>query len=606
MKPPTPGIGRKSSGAFVLLLSAAIGIARASESAPPDTLLKAMKDELERSVELKAESLERPYFIAYRLADTRFLEIEATLGALLWAPEISRLRWLKPEVRVGSYALDNSEFFGGRSFFQSRGFGRSVAIDDDYSALRHDIWLATDEVYKQALEQYAEKRAALKNRVEAEQVPDFTREAVTEGVREAEVPEIDVAKWQEIIRRLSVIFRGFPGIQESSVRLRLSLGNKYLINSEGTVIRHRAGSVVLSARAAAQASDGMPLTHFVAFHAKSLDELPPEKEMAAGIRGVAEELTRLSSAGVSEAYSGPVLFSGQAAAELFLQLLAPQLSGHRPPVFERDEMAAAVPKSDLADRLNRPVLPSFLSAVDDPTQKVFRGVPLFGGYPFDDQGVVAAPVTLIENGVLKTLLMSRRPRKEIARSNGHGRMLMQGAAGAVIGNLFVRAADEKAIADPKAELIRRCREQGLAFGLLIRVLDEPGLSGSHSFSSFSPRAFSSRESLTSPLVAYKVSLQDGREELVRGLAPGEISLRNLKDIAAAGGDYFVHNRTVGGGGMMELMAGFFGGEDGGAGIPVTVVAPSVLFAELDFKRAPASQQKLPLLANPLASKTAAR
>ncbi len=593
-----------------LLFAASATLAGPAEPQASDVILKALKEELARSMSLKVETLEKPYFMAYVLTDIVTFDAEASLGALVTAPETSRYRWFKPEVRVGSYALDNSEFFGERSFFGSRfEFGHQIVIEDDSATLRHEIWLATDEAFKGALEQYAEKRAALKNRVEGEGAADFSPEVPTVSLPPAPMPEIEPVRWREMIRRLSAIFREYPGIQESSVKLRVALGKRYFVNSEGTAIRRPAWLVLLSARAAAQAPDGMPVKHFLGLYTKSLDRLPAEKELATAVRAVAEELKRVSSSSALESYSGPVLFSGQAAAELFLQLLVPQLSGHRPPVFERQEMEAILPKSDLANRLNRPVLPSFLSVVDDPTQESFRGLPLFGAYTFDDQGVRAAPLTLIENGILKTLLMSRRPRKEIAKSNGHGRSLSQGSAGGVIGNLFVRTEPGQAIADAKKELIRLCRQQGLKWGLWIRVLDQPGLSGGGFFNPFRMGASAFGPFLTLPLIAYKVSAEDGREELVRGLLPGEISLRNLKDIAAAGEDYYVHNRAfLAGGGLMGMMGmgGFRGSDDGAGGIPVTVIAPSVLFGELEFKSEPGSRQKPPLLASPLAAKAATR
>jgi TldD protein len=289
------------------------------------------------------------------------------------------------------------------------------------------------------------------------------------------------------------------------------------------------------------------------------------------------------------------VFTGQAAAELFAQLLAPQLSGHRRSVFEMEQMGASWPKSDLADKLERPILPSFLSAIDDPTQASSGGLPLFGHYELDDEGVRAAPVTLVQNGVLKTLLMSRRPRKEIARSNGHGRAVAPGTLGAVIGNLFVKVADDKASADPKAELIRLSREAGLKFGILIRVLDQPGNPGGGLLAMFSTAGRQDRSSIGAPLEAYRVFVEDGREELVRGLVPGEVTLRTLKDIAVAGRDAYVYSRLLEGGGLL----GGFGGAD--EGLPVSIVVPSVLVREIELSREPGSRQKLPLLPSPLAA-----
>ena len=582
-------LGRASG----LALAASVGLAAGAQPEPPDAIMATLAAELSRAMDLHVESLEKPYFIAYRLSDFQHFEVEAALGEIVSAPEPNRLRWFKPDVRVGTWEQDSSEFFG-RRFFSSRGeFGRPAVIDDDGAALRHDVWLATDDAYKSAVERLSQKRASLKNRVEAEAIADFTKEPPAAALLPARPAALDAAKWRETVRRLSSVFRDFPAIQESTVRLRVSAGRKYLVDSEGTRLRQPAGVATLIIRASTQAGDGAPLKDSVLFAAQRLEDLPPEAQMLAAARRMAEKLTALSTAPVLESYSGPVLFSGQASAELFAQLLVPQLSGHRPPVFEMEQMGAGIPKNELADKLERPVLPAFLSVVDDPTQVSFEGRPLMGGYVFDDEGVAAAPVKLIESGVLKTLLMSRRPRKEIARSNGHGRALAQGTPGAVVSNLFVKVAEGKAVADPKAELVRLAREAGLKFGILVRSLDQPGGGGGM----FSPSGRQSRSSIGAPIEAYRVFVEDGREELVRGLVPGEATLRSLKDIAAAGADYQVKNRFVSSGGVF----GSSGGGDEANGLSASIAAPSVILRELEFSKEPGSRQKPPLLPAPLAS-----
>ncbi|HVT59018.1 MAG TPA: metallopeptidase TldD-related protein [Thermoanaerobaculia bacterium] len=587
-------LGRTSA----LLLAAAVGLAAGGAPESPDALMATLAAELSRAMDLRVESLEKPYFIAYRLSDGETFELEATLGEIVAASEPTRVRWFGPDVRVGSWERDSGEFFGRRSFFSAlAGLGRPAALDDDGAALRHDVWLATDEAYKGAVEHLSQKRAALKNRVEEEAAPDFTKEPAVSALLPARATTLDFVKWRETVRRVSAVFRGFPAIQESSVRLRASAGRKYVVDSEGTRLRQPAGMATLIIRAAAQAGDGAPLKEVAAFAEPRLEDLPAESELSAAARRVAEKLTALTTAPTVESYTGPVLFTGQASAELFAQVLAPQLSGHRPPVFETEQMGSAMAKNDLADKLDRPILPPFLSVVDDPTQESVGGLPLFGHYAFDDEGVRAVPVTLVQNGVLKTLLMSRRPRKEIARSNGHGRALLPGTAGAVIGNLFVKAAEGKAVADPKAELIRLSREAGLKFGILVRVLDQPGGPGGGLSAMFSAAGRQGRSSIGAPLEAYRVFVEDGREELVRGLVPAEFTLRTLKDIAAAGTDTYVYNRLAPGGGLL----GAFGGADEGTGLPVSIVVPPVLEREMEFAREAGSRQKPPLLPSPLAA-----
>jgi TldD protein len=570
------------------VLAAAAALLGASSPPQSDPLMTSLSAELERSRGLHVESLEKPYFVAYRLGDVESFGVEASLGEIVSAPDARRTRWLRPEVRIGTFDFDSSEFFSRRSFsFGRTEFGRPV-VQDDGLALRQDAWLATDEAYKAAAERLAQKRAAAKNRVEAEVVADYTPEAAAAALLPARSLPKDLSKWQELVRRVSSVFRDSPAIQESSVNLSVSAGRKYLLTTEGTRLRLPAGLATLSIRASTQASDGAPLRDFAVFGALRVEDLPPETELVAAARRIAQTLNALRTAPVLDSYTGPVLFAGQASAELFGQILVPQVSGHRPPTFEMEQMAASAPRNELADKLDRPVLPAFLTVVDDATRQEFGGRTLFGTYAFDDEGVKAAPVTLVENGVLKTLLMSRRPRKEIGRSNGHGRGSVQGGIGAGVGNLFVQVAEGKATADLRAELLRRCREEGLKFGLLLRVLDQPAGGGM----GFSGPARQGRSALGSPIEAYRVFVEDGREELVRGLVPGEVTVRSLRDIVAAGAEPTVVSRLYAAASSLGLPES----------VPASIVAPSVLIREIEFTKEPGPRQRPPLLESPLAGK----
>lgn len=594
-------LSRLSTLLSISALVASLTAHTSGQQQQEDTLLRAMREELARSVaQLKLEKLEKPYYIEYAVVDEETFHVKASFGALV-SSRFGRSRPLRIDLRVGGYDFDNSEFFSARSLFSRFGSMTELVEDDNYDALRRDLWLASDTAYKQALEQLARKRASVQNKVQAEQIPDFSRAPAATLIAPRREVRCDHVKCGEIVRRLSVIFRDFPAIQDSSVELSVRAGQKYFVSSEGTVYSQPTSLVVLNARATTQAADGMVLKHFVSFLADSLGEAPGETVMAAGIKRMAQELTQLAGAPVLDNYSGPVLVTGQAATELFAQLLAPEMSGHRPPLFEQPQMAAMFPQSDLADRLNRPVLPNFLNVVDDPTQASFNNQPLIGAYAADDQGVPARQVTLVQRGVLKALLMSRRPRKEVAESNGHGRSSTTGSATAQIGNLFIQSIAGKRFAELKQELINLCKAQGLSYGLIIKVLDNPSVTGIDISSMVTmPNAFGR---VSTPLLVYRVSVKDGREELVRGIVISEISVRTLRDIAAAGTDYYVGNRLSASGEMMGLGFSFgFGMGEGGAGaIPTSVIAPSILFEELELKSV-GVQQKPALLPHPFFNK----
>jgi len=550
---------------FVFLLAGATMLF-AQAPTQPDNVMKAMTDELQRSVsELKFKDLEKPYFIQYVMLDREQYQAEATFGGLV-ASKKDRARLLQAQVRVGDYDFDNSEFIAQGLQPQS-GVLTTTIIDDDYDGIRHSLWLATDAAYKQSVEQLARKRAFVQNKVRDEQIPDFSMENAVTSVGSPLHLEFDKTVWEKQLREWSAMFREFPSIQESSVSLRALVINKYLVNSEGTRTLQPSTIVTLEIEARTEAEDGMRLVHSIPFNAASISQLPSKQVVDDSIRRMGSDLTALRTAPIfNKDYSGPVLLTGQASAEMFARVLAPNLSGQRLPLSEREIAQGQTTFSELVERMNRPVLPAFISVFDDPAKSQIGNQELIGHYQVDDQGVPAQRVSLIEEGVLRNFLMSRRPTKELPRSNGHGRSGFPGRETAQIGNLFIESNEGKSYDELKQELIKSCKREQLQYCLLVKALTPDG-----------------RSPIGIPVLTYKVYVDDGREELVRGASASAIPIRSLREIDAVGNDTFVANRL---GGSADVPT------------PMSVVAPSVLLEEMDLKRPPATQQKPALLTHP--------
>ena len=531
--------------ALVLTSSFGFGQAASNDS---DVVLKAMQDELQRSIsKLVIQGQEKPYFIEYEAMDVRTFTATAAFGGLLYAQR-NHGRAMTVDVRVGGYEFDN----------EPTGYPISVAIEDDYNALRHELWLATDAAYRGAVEQIARKRAFLKNRVDEEKIPDFSQEDPTVLLLPSKTLSFEPKQWETTVRELSALFRQFPTIKDSRVTFQAQLVQRYLVNSEGTRIRRPMIMISLEASAAAQTADGMWINLATPFHATSFEQLPSAAEMTKAIQRMAEQVTKLQSAPVlNETYLGPVLFTGPASAEMFAQLLAPEFCSYRPPVGMQGE-----DRSELANRLNRRVLPFHISVYDDPTQEKFGDKALLGSYKVDDQGVAARKISLVEQGVLKTLLLSRRPRKNMLHSNGHGRSGLNGGASTEIGNLFIQSSDGKSYDQLKQELIKMCKALEMPYGIIIKG-----------------------GGLGDPALTYKVYVEDGREELIRGASIGELTVKQLKaQIIAVGNDSYVLNRA--------------GGSGYGGGVSTSVIAPSALMEELELKKPTGAQQKPMLLTHP--------
>lgn len=517
-----------------------------------DVVFRATQDELARAVgELQLKDFAKPYFVEYTVLESEGCAVTGTFGAIVNTAS-GRGRTLLTQIRVGDYVFDNTEF-AGPSIIPTQ-----MVEDEDYFALRRDIWLASDGAYKQAVEALAAKKAYVQNRTQKENIPDFSKEKPTVAIAPKVTLTFDQAAWEAKVRTWSALFRNYPEIQESSVTFRSTVANKYLVNSEGTRIRQAFRYMSVDARATVQAPDGMPLQLSAAFRVNDPADLPSDAEIEAGIRDMAKNLIALRSAPViSEHYVGPVLLSAPAAAEFVDNYLASELSGQRPSLIEQERSEG----TQFSERLNRRVLPLFFNVYDDPTQTSFNGKKLFGTYETDDQGIPAQRVSLIEQGILKGLLMSRRPRKNMGNSNGHGRLGGSAGVSAQYGNLFVTATDGKTDEELKAQLLSLCRLQNLEYGIFIRSVDGQG----------------------EPLMAYKVYVKDGREELFRGATLGEFSVRAMKnEILAAGKTPAATNYVA------------------GRGFPIgySIVAPAMLVEELELKPPTGTTQKPLLLTHP--------
>ncbi len=575
---------------LALAAAAALGaFALVAQTPAQDPMLQAMRDEIERDRKLTIPNLETPYFIQYVVDQEESFSVSASLGGLLTR---RRERFRSPEVRVrvGDYKFDNSNFAGGFSGGSRYDLGR-FPIEDSYPLLRRYFWLETDGAYKAAVEAISRKRAALRNLTQNDQLNDFAPAKPTHYIRELGKLNIDEDAWAARVKTLSAIFSEYPETKNSSVDLESSAGGTYVVNSEGTEVREPETVTVLRVRAMAQAPDGMPVRDDAAFLSLDAARMPSDAEMARGVRTLAEHVVALAHAPKGEDYNGPVLFEGQAGPQIFAELLGKNLALPRRPVTDGGRGGGGFAPSELEGRAGSRVLPDFFDVVDDPTQKEWRGRPLFGSYDIDREGVEAEPLRLVEKGVLKTYLLTRQPVRGFEGSNGRARLPGAfGASAAGISNLFVQASETMSAADLKKKLIELIQTRNKAYGILIRKMDFPSSGSIAELRSIFTAAQSGSRPVSIPILAYKV-YPDGREELVRGLRFRNFSVRSLKDILAAGDDKVMFE-------FMDNTAPF--ALIGGARFTseACVVAPSILVDDLELHPVEEEMPKLPIVTAP--------
>jgi TldD protein len=574
-----------------------------------DQTLRAMRDEMERSktrLELKIPGTDqpvRPYYVEYRLLDLDFREISGEFGTLLNSNH-SRSRFMDVEARVGNYKLDSSNFIsedGFRGFIGSTG---SVGIDRDYDSLRQDLWIATDQAFKEAVETYSRKQAYLSSLARQSDINDFSKAEPVHLVEPLVMADWTNRNWDQEARDTSAALRAFPQIYESRVTYYLVFATEYLVTSEGTEIRTNRSFAAIESGMNALADDGTPINHFYATYAVHAADLPTPDAVRKSLNVTGSELMALRSAPPAPDYTGPVLFEARAAAPLLAQILGPAVNGARPPVSFTPVMEQLLSglggKSDWITRIGARVLPASVTVVDDPSAKEFQGTALLGSYAVDDEGVRAQKVTLVENGALKSELMSRRPGPDFDQSNGHGRSAFLSDAKPTMSNLFFTSKETLSPADLKKKFLDECRDQKLAYCLIVREMDNPTISLLHQddfqtlLASYGGGAGTGDRL---PLVVYRVYPEDGREEIIRGARLIGINSRAIRNIAGIGNDNYVYNY------MQSQINGFAGtalGAFGSAqnGLPASIVAPSLLFEEVEVRGARGEPKRLPLVAPP--------
>ncbi len=518
-------------------------MAAAHAAAKGDGLLEALMTELDRSkAQLKMDQVQPPYYIEYRVNEVEDFGAEAAFGALR-ENQHAHARVLRVVVRIGDYKQD--------SFF-ARGQGETtiLPLDNDPIALRHQIWLVTDQAYKDAGQALAEKQAALKGfSADPNPVDDFAKAPPVIEVAPIVYVKVDEAAWKKTLEEVTSLYKQYPDVQSVTASVRFTAINEYLVNSEGTVTRTGKTTYSVQLSGSAQAADGMRLGRSPAYMVARQEELPARDTLLSDAKKMLETIVALRQAPiVEEEYRGPVLFSADAADDIVSSLIGLNVIGRKPQLGKPNRTTGS-----FATSYKTRVLPNFISIVDDPTLKDFQGKSVVGSYAVDSEGVKAQPVSVIENGTLSNYLLGRQPLRDFPVSNGHGRAAPGASPNPSLGVLLVKSSEAQAPDALKKKVIQMVTDQDRPYGYRVETLGQPG---------------------NSPRLLYRVYAKDGHEELVRGAVFNELDIRALRsDLIAVGNDPLVSNRA--------------------GGVPATIVSPSLLFDELEVKRADTSKDKLP-------------
>jgi predicted Zn-dependent protease len=566
--PFTPaGICAAALGAAVL---AAPALAGAQQTAAPP-LLNAMTTELHRAftslgrqdASSKSPDQQPPYFLSYAVSDASYVGIRAQFGALVDS-SANRVRVADVQVRLGDPKLDNTHGTHRGTAVNSM----ELPLTDDRVALERSLWLATNTGYGNALDNYLRVKTEAEVRAkEEDSSPDFSHEDPQTYIgKAAPAVVIDKAAWEHRVTDLSKAFRAYPDVYQNMVMLTVQNETDYFASSEGSqiVTPHIAARLVVFA--VTRADDGMDLFRAQTFEAETIDELPSQPELEKAIGELGKSLEALRKAPVTEPFDGPAILSGRAAAVFFHEVLGHRLEGQRQ---RGDEEGQTFTKD-----IGKNVLPTFLSVADDPTRTKFGDIWLSGNYLYDDEGQKARKVNLIDDGILKTFLMSRLPIANFSDSNGHGRAQTGRMPTGRQGNLIVTSTKTEPEADLRKQLIEEAKKQGKPFGLYFEDIS----SGFAVTTRSSPQAFQ-----VIPLVVYRVYVDGRPDELVRGVSIVGTPQAALKRILATGD-------------KQEVFNGECGAESGT--VPVSAVAPAMLVSEMETQKQAQGTARPPILPIP--------
>lgn len=551
--------------ACALLLLPALALQLRAGEVKDDGLLKALEKEVKRALDCLGKENPSLYFLACGVTSEDAWNISASYGALTGNTH-SRSSTLDIDARCGDYQRDNTHPLPGDTW---GGWGGHVTmpLDGDVLASRMALWGAIEESYRKAAELYAQvkaqdvTKAALRDKSD-----DFSKEKPETFQGDRPEVTVDADAWAARLKRVSAVFKDYPYVYRGSASFRAVATTRSFVSSEGAKLRFSRVGYYVMLSVTSRAEDGLDLPLYKSYFAWSQDKLPDEKTILADARRIAETVQQLRSAPLVDPYAGPAILKGEAASVFMHEVLGHRLEGHR----QKDEKESQTFRAMVGQK----VMPEFLTITFDPDLREYRGLPLAGQYPYDEQGVKGQKVVSIEKGILKRFLMGRMPIENFLTSNGHGRAQAGTLSVSRQSNMTVDASETVPVADLRTKLIEACKKRGKPYGLMFSEV----AGGFTMTGRWMPNAFN-----VTPLVVHRVYTDGRPDELVRGVDIIGTPIAALQRIAAAGDDLSVFN-------------GFCGAESGA--VPVGAASPSLLFDEIEVQKKETSQARPPVLPPP--------
>jgi predicted Zn-dependent protease len=539
-----------------------------AQNAKPSPILATLKAELDRSLQTLKSQPVPPYFLSYEITDDQVVEVNASFGEITSSVR-SRSRQLDIDLRVGDSHLDNTHLvatgFPEFNFLERFGFIQ-VPLEDSPEALRSIIWYNTDRKYKAAVEQYTKVKTAVQVAVSPEdKSDDFSREPAATYLEQPYVLTVDPKIWEEKVRKYTAPFARYGNLYEAQAYFDADIETRWYVNSDGSEIQVSQPFYRLLISALSKADDGMELPRYESYFAFTPQGLPEDADVLKAVEGMIHDLEALRNAPIVDPYTGPAILSGRASGVFFHEIFGHRVEGHR----QKSETEGQTFKK----KVGQPVLAANFSVYSDPTLRRLGHADLVGAYSYDNEGVKARRVVVVDHGILKNFLMSRSPIEGFPQSNGHGRKQQGFAVVARQSNLVVEVSDPLSHAVLKRMLVEEIKKQNKPFGLYFQDIQ----GGFTLTGRLIPNAFN-----VLPVMVFRV-YPDGREELVRG-------------VDLIGTPLTTFSKMVAGDDQIATFNGICGAESGS--VPVSASSPAVLVSQIEVQKKEKSQERTPILPPP--------
>jgi hypothetical protein len=509
---------RKVVEYFVAVLSVCAIVLPASGQEPQqqDVVLRAMNDELIRNMdELRHPEFDQPFFIMYGVHDQKIYSMSGSLGSLVHSTENKSRFKSTTRLLVGDYGF-NDESLEDNLNSAPTTLELELPEDDDYMGIRRSFWSSTDKVYRDAARHFQRHQQTVKE--SGKLLAELPHRSFAKGKPVTIIPALtpysfDKILWEEKVRDLSAIFLNHPEVLYSSVVVNFKEGHQYLVNSEGVMAKIPIRNASFLCVGQLKGANGEIVVDQVVHQASSPDQFPTTEKLKEEIEHMISRIKKqLELPTFDEEYSGPVLLSGPIVADVFSSILL----GSTESIIANNFIVALTGlqfsrNNSMDTKIGKMLLSPLVTIKARPTLKNFNGVDLLGAFQIDDEGMVPEQeVAIVENGVLKTLLNDRTITHESQSANGFS------SGPGVLEISLKEKLTEKVLKD---KLIKEANDQGLDYALIIRQ----------------------SSNMMGIMSVYRVSVEDGKEELLRNAIFGDLNQKMFRRILGGSETYLAHN-----------------------------------------------------------------